>query len=346
MASARVKYIDDEAGGIEVDAAPGTETHFLGMPGEAIGFTETMARAGVPSGYVWSSFTNVATFDGDSSTDQIIEVHVRHEHDTSKSLDVTRTITYTGGPSALPNVVQTRTWNIDSDLATRVDTYSTTQSYPAVTSPPVPGFTPDISQVESVPAGTTTIKPTNSTVTVTYSGSALQVANVVFVDDDKGGETVTPTSDVFSTLYGQSGEEILFMEDMAESVIPPNYTFKGIDAPEEFDYDFEVDQTVTVHLGHSHSSGGEKTVSRTIEYRGAGSATPANVVQEVEWTVDTDLVTNVVTYSATSGYAKVVSPVLPGYTVDKADVPATSAVGSTTVEPMDSTVTVTYTPIP
>jgi len=69
-----VQYVDD-ATGTEITGAPAA-TSLKGKAGDPVGFTEAMARAGVPEGYDFVSLDNVDTFSADPQANQVIKVHV------------------------------------------------------------------------------------------------------------------------------------------------------------------------------------------------------------------------------------------------------------------------------
>jgi len=328
-----VKYVDDDSNGAAVTPKAGTVTKFTGMPGDPVGFTEAMAQAGVPDNYVYVSVANVATYDMDATTDQTIVVHVKHQHATS-SLDTTRTITYSGAGAATPGNPdpQTITWTVDKDLVTGVTTYSAAAGSPAVVSPTVDGYVPDIATVPAITGASTNTMPVSSTVAVTYK--VLVSLNVVYVDDDANGQAVGDTV----TLTGGSGLPVGFTA--AQATIPTGYVLASIDNVANFPAPGAT-ATITVHLKH-HLTITSVNTTRTITYTGAGSSTPKPNVQTLKWTVSTDDITKAVLYSST-GYPSVKSPVLTGYTVNPATVPATAATASAVTAPTNSAVTVAYT---
>ena len=105
-------------------------------------------------------------------------------------------------------------------------------------------------------------------------------------------------------------------------------------------------QTIIVHLVHQMSVT-QMITTRTITYSGAGELTPATVVQSVQWTVTTDLVTKEIVYTTDeAGYPIVVSPLIDGYTARPGTVPDLSVPESTTDKPQSTTVAVVYSPVP
>jgi len=101
-----VVYVDDDNDGAIVTPAEGTTTTLTGNPGEDVGFTEQMARDGVPDGYQFSSIDNVATFSSDPDVSQTITVHLTRVPD-SPEVPVTDTgdqIVDTGGTTLPANM--------------------------------------------------------------------------------------------------------------------------------------------------------------------------------------------------------------------------------------------------
>jgi len=168
-----VRWVDDDNNGAEVAPAAGTQTDYAGAPGSPVGFTEQMARAGMPSGYEFNGLENVLTYDADVATVQPITVHMKHARTQGPDLIQTRTITYQGAPSNPAPVVQNVTWQVNTDQVTNTTTYTTSSTgFPAVTSPAVTGYAPDRAEVPVEPVvSPTTIAPTNLQETVTYSQS-------------------------------------------------------------------------------------------------------------------------------------------------------------------------------
>ena len=171
--------------------------------------------------------------------------------------------------------------------------------------------------------------------------TVAQYAHVIYVDDDASGAEVTPVAGTPVDLVGLPGEATGYTEAVAQSGVPANYEFVGIDDVEYFDMDPDTDQYITVHLAHKHSLE-TMTTTRTIIYVGGGSLAP--VVQEQLWVIDTDLVTGVILYYSAAGYEAVASPVVANLQVDLAVVVATAAGGPQSTLPTNTTVTVNYSP--
>ncbi|MDR2566847.1 MAG: PKD domain-containing protein, partial [Bifidobacteriaceae bacterium] len=158
-----VVYVDDDAAGAPVVPVAGTRTVLVGNRLTPVGFTEAEARAGVPSGYVFASLDNVATFDDDDQVEQVITVHLAHHH-TQSSLVVTRTVEYSGAGALTPApVVQDLSWLVDADDVTGEVVYSAAAGYPEVVSPVVPGFYADPRTVPATsPVAATPVRPVDT----------------------------------------------------------------------------------------------------------------------------------------------------------------------------------------
>jgi hypothetical protein len=330
-----VVFVDDDAARALVSVKP--PITLIGTPGTAHGF----AASAVPENYVLASIEpSDLLFDSDSAVDQEITVHLKHAHETG-TVTTTRTIKYVGAGDQTPaEVVQTIEWQTDTDLVTKVTTYTPQGDYPAVTSPTVTGYTPDPAEVPSITLSQTTTTPSNrDTTTVTYLRD--QIVNVVFVDDDDAaGARVSVASPI--TLTGTPGTAHGFTPALAAAAVPTNYVLDLIEPwGSLFDNDSAVDQQITVHLKHAHETG-TVTTTRTIKYVGAGDQTPPNLVQTIEWQTDTDLVTGDTTYKPAQGrYSAVASPTVNGYTATPTEVPSIT-LSQTTAAPSNLDTTVTY----
>ena len=119
----------------------------------------------------------------------------------------------------------------------------------------------------------------------------------------------------------------------------------GYPADLTFDNDDTTDQNFTVHLKHQNIQSTEaKTVTETIHYQGAGNQTPADNTAQVTFTrqVSVDTVTGEKTYgswSADQSFAAVTSPVIKGYTPDRAEIGSQTVSGDSS----DLDFTVIYT---
>ncbi|MDR2566119.1 MAG: PKD domain-containing protein [Bifidobacteriaceae bacterium] len=168
-----------------------------------------------------------------------------------------------------------------------------------------------------------------------------QPVSVVYVDDAAAGAPVVPLAGTRTALVGPRLSPVGFTEAEARAGVPAGYVFVSLDNVATFDDDDSQAQTITVHLAHHHTQS-SLAVTRTIEYLGAGAATPAPVAEDLLWYADADDVTGDVVYSTPGGYSEVASPVVPGFTADPLVVEATAPVASTSVRPVDTVVTVVY----
>ena len=119
----------------------------------------------------------------------------------------------------------------------------------------------------------------------------------------------------------------------------------GYPADLTFDNDDTTAQNFTVRLKHQNIQSTEaKTVTETIHYQGAGNQTPADNTAQVTFTrqVSADTVTGEKTYgswSADQSFAAVTSPVIKGYTPDRAEIGSQTVSGDSS----DLDFTVIYT---
>ncbi len=137
---------------------------------------------------------------------------------------------------------------------------------------------------------------------------------VSYVDDDASGAVVATGQ----TLTGLVGDPVGFTQQMAAAGVPAGYDLGSIDDVPAF---AAASQTIRVHLTHHHTVTTEQT-TRTIRYSGAGDLTPAELVQTIVWTIDTDQVTGEATTTSEGGYPAVTSPLVAGYIPAPAMVPA------------------------
>jgi PKD repeat protein len=195
----------------------------------------------------------------------------------------------------------------------------------------------------TVPAGASiTLKIEERLFAVEEIESAL--ALVRLVDDDAGGAEVAPVDPAVAALTGQPLTEIGFTWADAEALTPSGYEVTSIDNVDLYDADNLTVQEIIVHLRQiDRHTPGSATFTRTVTYSGAGSATPAAVLQRQTFDTDTNDRTGLVVYSNGTGYAALPSPAVSGYWPLTAEVPAVAASPDpTTTAPVDTTVTVTY----
>ncbi|MBB1078860.1 YSIRK-type signal peptide-containing protein [Limosilactobacillus sp. STM2_1] len=228
--------------------------------------------------------------------------------------------------------------------------------------PEIPGYVP------SVP----TVTPTNPTkdTPVVYNNTETAIVN--YVDQSEDNKLITSSGD----LTGPSGTKINYstaatiqrLEDQGYVFVSSNYP-----ADATFDNDMGKTQVYTVVMKHGTTTfkpdkpgvPGEpinpnypdgpkvtkedvdyqKDVTSTVHYEGAGEKTPADNVQNAQWTraITVDKVTGKIISTTEwqpnkTDYQPVKTPVIDGYHADKAVVPSQKVT-------MDNlTTTVTYYP--
>ncbi|MBM6753441.1 hypothetical protein H5993_01490 [Lactobacillus alvi] len=254
------------------------------------------------------------------------------------SADFTRTINYVasdGTSLGLSTQTQNAHWTreltadkVTGEVVNNTD-WTTTNTYPAVTSPTVAGYTPDTATVAEV----TRPEQQNTIVTVTYTPDK-QTIQVQYVDDDDNGKIVTTTD-----LNGVTNQTVT-----PEYNIPANYEYVS---GKEASYTFKAsgNQPIVVHLKHQHKTGTEtKTITRTVNITDPKTGKTTTTSQQVNLTrsTDTDLVTNKTTNGEwnTGTWDEVSVPKVPGYTPSQASVDEATVKDSDT----DQTVDITYTP--
>jgi len=341
-ASVNVKFVDDVTGG-EVAPVSGFDATLTGVPGDAVKFGQSDAEKGFDTKkYKFESMESVTEFTAEPQT---ITVHLGHKV-TSTSVDVTRTIHYTGVTPAIPDQVDKITWSTTTDEVTGASQCTTTSaSYPAVSSPNVAGYTanPVVVPEQPVPNAPAVCPPPNSETTVTYTKVPDGSVSIVFIDDVTG-EQVAPRSGFNTLLYGEPGTAVSFTEDDAkQGVDATKYVFVSLASVPTFT---TAPQTITVHVTHKLTEA-TVDVTRTIHYEGV-TLPIGDWVDKVTWTKTTDLVTGTSQCTTTAaGYPAVTSPNMPGYTVSPVVVPALPVSSPSDVcPPADTETTVTYTKIP
>ncbi|BAG27009.1 mucin-binding protein [Limosilactobacillus fermentum] len=256
------------------------------------------------------------------------------------SADVNETVTYTKVGSLVPSSsdgnfpgAPTVVYPNDPSDATKVT--------PAGV-PTVPGYTAHDPEGHVLTPGSSyqPSDPTKDT-TITYTADT-QKGSVSYVDDTTGKtlktDSISGTTGSKSS-YSTSGSIADYKKQGYELVTD------GYPADLTFDNDDTKDQNFTVHLKHQNIQSTEaKTVTETIHYQGAGNQTPADNTAQVTFTrqVSTDAVTGEKTYgswSADQSFAAVTSPVIKGYTADKAQIDKQTVNGDS----KDLKFTVTYT---
>ena len=270
---------------------------------------------------------------------QTFEVHLRHK---GAAVQETKTVTetikyvYEDNTEAADTKVQTlKFYRINNkDLVTNKIVYKgpwfpSTGTFPEVVSPKIDGYTPDkatVAAVEQITGDSADIEET-----VTYKADKQKVTYIII--DDTAQKTLKDkevlTSGGSDTPLSDSAREKYDL--MVNAYLAQGYELVSKDQlPAKFDLDSSHDQNVVVHLKHGTTDIQEsKSVNLTVRYHGAGGQTPADKVQTAIWTrtVTKDKITGT-EVSATAwtsdkaNYDAVPSPMIPGYSVDIATVPA------------------------
>ena len=260
------------------------------------------------------------------------------------SADVNETVTYTKVGSLVPS-----SSDVNFPGARPVvypnDPSDATKVTPAGV-PTVPGYTAHDPEGHVLTPGSSyqPSDPTKDT-TITYTADQ-QKGSVSYVDDTTGKtlktDSISGTTGSKSS-YSTSGSIADYKKQGYELVTD------GYPADLTFDNDDTTDQNFTVHLKHQNIQSTEaKTVTETIHYQGAGNQTPADNTAQVTFTrqVSTDAVTGEKTYgswSADQSFVAVTSPVIKGYTADKAQIDKQTVNGDS--KDLEFTVTYTKTPV-
>ncbi|MDT7017539.1 mucin-binding protein [Latilactobacillus curvatus] len=345
--AAKVIYIDDKTG---KTLSPKDLTGDYGSTdpyrtGDTIADYEKQGYQLVSDNYP----TNGVVYNQDGTV-QSFEVHLTHgTTQTSESQTVNETIhyVYKNGDKAADDYQATPlnfTRTVTTDKVTGEKTYgswSADQSFAAVTSPTIKGYTPDQAQIDTITGITADSADIEKTVTYVANKEAAKVTYI----DDKTGKTLSPkdlTGDYGSTDPYRTGDTIADYEKQGYQLVSDNYPTNGV----VYNQDGTV-QSFEVHLTHGTTQTSEsQTVNETIHYvykngdKAADDyqATPLNFTR----TVTTDKVTGEKTYgswSADQSFAAVTSPAIKGYTPDQAEIDTITGI---TADSADIEKTVTY----
>ncbi|WP_270747152.1 mucin-binding protein [Streptococcus halitosis] len=334
----------------EVLTSGGSDTP---LPDSAREKYDLMVNAYLAQGYELVSKDQLpAKFDLDSSHDQNVVVHLKHgTTDIQESKDVNLTVRYHGAGDQTPeDKVQTATWTrtVTKDKITGTEVSATAwtsdkANYDAVPSPVIPGYSVD---VETVPSEAVTQE--NIVKDVYYT---IQTQKVTYtVVDEITGQTLENQVELTT---GESGAALPAAAQTKYDTVVANYLAQGYEVaskdalPGQFDTDSSVDQNVVIRLKHKVSTSTEtKTVTQTINYLYEDDNTPAAPEKKTTLTFSREMKTDEVTKVTTPGawtpsvgtFPEVISPVVDGYTPDKAKVDAENV----TANQEDITVTVKY----
>ena len=334
----------------EVLTSGGSDTP---LPDSAREKYDLMVNAYLAQGYKLVSKEQLpAKFDLDSNHDQNVVVHLKHgTTDIQESKDVNLTVRYHGAGGQTPeDKVQTATWTrtVTKDKITGTEVSATPwtsdkANYDAVPSPVIPGYSVDI---ETVPAETVTQE--NIVKDVHYTIQTQKVTYTVL--DEITGQTLENQVELTT---GESGAALPAPAKTKYDTIVAGYLAQGYEVaskdelPAQFDTDSSVDQNVVIRLKHKVSTSTEtKTVTQTINYVYEDDNTPAAPEKKTSLTFSREVKTDEVTKNVTPGvwapstgtFPEVVSPVVDGYTPDKAKVDAENV----TADQADIKVTVKY----
>ncbi|MCD5538072.1 mucin-binding protein [Lactobacillus delbrueckii] len=308
------------------------------------------------------------TFDNDDTTDQNFTVHLKHQKiQSTEAKTVNETIHYQGAGSQTPvdhtaSVDFTR--QVSTDAVTGEKTYgswSADQSFAAVTSPELKGYTADKAQIDkqtvngdskdleftvtytkNAPTITTEKKTVNETIHYQGAGNqtpadhtaSVDFARQVSTDAVTGEKTYGPWSAAQSFDAVTSPELKGYIADKAQI---DKQTVNGDSKDLEF--------TVTYTKNAPTITTEKKTVNETVSYvdqNGHVVAQPHTASVDFTRQVSTDAVTGEKTYgswSAAQSFDAVTSPELKGYTADKAQIDKQTVNGDS----KDLEFTVTYT---
>uniref|UniRef100_UPI000B34E682 mucin-binding protein n=3 Tax=Levilactobacillus brevis TaxID=1580 RepID=UPI000B34E682 len=265
------------------------------------------------------------------------EVHLTHgTTQTSGNQTVNETIHYQGAGNQTPadqtaQVTFTRQGSTDAVTgATTYGPWSADQSFAAVTSPAIKGYTADQAQIDTITG--ITADSANVEKTVTYTPN-VEKANVTYIDDTTGKTgkkliTKDLTGNYGTTDSYRTADSIKGYDNQGYELVSDNYPATGV----VYDQDGVV-KSYAVHLTHGTTQTSEnQTVNETIHYQGAGNQTPADQTAQVTFTRQgsTDAVTGATTYgpwSADQSFAAVTSPAIKGYTPDQAEIGTQTVTG-------------------
>ena len=309
-----------------------------------------------------SDTTNGANlvFDHDDNINQHYEVHLSHHtHQINEHHTVTETVHYQYADGLARSGKAADDFNANAlkfsrdgfnDEVTGVDhwnawTPADQQSFDAVQSPVIEGYTPDQSEI-----GVINVVPTSQNIekTVTYVADA-QKLTVNFIDDTTGQTLKT----VAKTGYSDGNAGYNTKADI-QNFVGQHYDLvsdatKGADLV--FDHDDDIDQVYDVHLNHHLTPiSDHQVVNETIHYVYAdglartGKAADDYTATPLEFnrTGNHDDVTGTDSWNAwvpgSASFAAVQSPAIEGYTPDQAKIDSASV----DADSQDIVKTVTY----
>ena len=347
-----IKYIDGETGKDLQD--PDTVD---GHTNETINYsTADKIKEFVGKGYelVSNDFKPGTKFDNDDKTDQTYTVIFKHHrenvdpnHSSADGTKGTKTLTETvhykyanGAKAAEDQTAQvTFTRNGVLDDVTGIVAWGkwneASQSYKALTSPTIAGYTPSEAVVKRSSNSDAEQGPT---LTVIYTADAQKV-HVQYIDGETDKLLRQDDLDGYTdeTIPYSTAEGIKKFEGDGYELFKDNFP-----AGEKFDNDDKTDQTYTVVFKHhrenvdpNHSSAdgtkGTKTLTETVHYKYAdGTKAAEDQTAQVTFTRNgvLDDVTGIVAWGkwneASQSYKALTSPTIAGYTPSEAVVKRSS----------------------
>ena len=338
-----IKYIDGETS----ENLQKTDDIVDGHTNETINYsTADKIKEFVGKGYelVSNDFKPGTKFDNDDKTDQTYTVIFKHHrenvdpnHSSADGTKGTKTLTETvrykyanGAKAAEDQTAQvTFTRNGVLDDVTGIVAWGkwneASQSYKALTSPTIAGYTPSETVVKRSSNSDAEQGPT---VTVIYTADAQKV-HVQYIDGETDKLLRQDDLDGYTdeTIPYSTAEGIKKFEGDGYELFKDNFP-----AGEKFDNDDKTDQTYTVIFKHhrenvdpNHSSAdgtkGTKTLTETVHYKYAnGTKAAEDQTAQVTFTRNgvLDDVTGIVAWGkwneASQSYKALTSPTIAGYT--------------------------------
>ena len=348
-----IKYIDGETS----ENLQKTDDIVDGHTNETINYsTADKIKEFVGKGYelVSNDFKPGTKFDNDDKTDQTYTVIFKHHrenvdpnHSSADGTKGTKTLTETvrykyanGAKAAEDQTAQvTFTRNGVLDDVTGIVAWGkwneASQSYKALTSPTIAGYTPSETVVKRSSNSDAEQGPT---VTVIYTADAQKV-HVQYIDGETDKLLRQDDLDGYTdeTIPYSTAEGIKKFEGDGYELFKDNFP-----AGEKFDNDDANDQTYTVIFKHhrenvdpNHSSAdgtkGTKTLTETVHYKYAdGTKAAEDQTAQVTFTRNgvLDDVTGIVAWGkwneASQSYKALTSPTIAGYTPSEAVVKRSS----------------------
>lgn len=181
-ATAKVVYLDQDDGNKQVGSQD-----LGGNIGDAIDFSTSDYLANNLAGYtvVSDGTAGGATYTAEAQTFTVV---LKHHHTTNdNAANTSYTVNYTvddSKVSAPASSVQNATWSSDTDDATGITTYSTSDKIASVATPSLKDYTADKSSVSFDVPGSTTTKPADQSQTVNYKRTTFTPTNPGDMEDD------------------------------------------------------------------------------------------------------------------------------------------------------------------